>query len=197
MSRLLALVADTKRAGTWIVPTESLLVQTVDDEDPKTMAARPEMKYVPQPQLAQWIEGKQKFLEIPSATRHAFLDARRRILKALHAGGVGLLLGSDAPQVWNVPGFSIHRELRVMVDAGLTPWQALETGTRNVAVFFGTERDTGTVEAGKRADLLLLDANPLDDIGNTRRIAGVVANGRWLGRAEIDERLKAFEGGAP
>jgi imidazolonepropionase-like amidohydrolase len=109
----------------------------------------------------------------------------------MHAEGVTLLLGSDAPQTWNVPGASAHRELGYLVRAGLRPWDALETGTRAVARFFGTP-DRGTVEAGKRADLLLVSANPLDDIANTSRIAGVMLGGRWLARGELDERLEAI-----
>ena len=98
-------------------------------------------------------------------------------------------LGSDAPRSWNVPGFSAHRELRSLVDAGLTPYQALRTGTANVGVYLKTESTTGTIATGKRADLLLLDANPLQDIDNTWKIAGVMVNGRWMSRAEIDKRL--------
>jgi imidazolonepropionase-like amidohydrolase len=91
--------------------------------------------------------------------------------------------------VWNVPGFSTHRELESLVAAGLRPWQALETGTRNVAVYFGTQQETGTVETGKRADLVLLDADPLKDIRNTTKRAGVMVRGRWLPQVEIQARL--------
>ena len=121
--------------------------------------------------------------------RRRFLEVRRRLIKALHAGGAGLLLGSDAPQMWNVPGFSIHRELQFLVASGLSPYEALVTGTRNVATFFGTSDRAGTVEAGKQADLVLLDADPLADITNTARIAGVVVHGQWLTRADLDARL--------
>ena len=120
------------------------------------------------------------------------MTVRRKLIKALHAGGAGLLLGSDAPQIYNVPGFSIHRELESLVAAGLTPYQALETGTRNVAVFFGTLPTTGTIEVGKRADLILLDANPLADVRNTTRRSGVMLRGRWLPKAEIEKRLAAI-----
>ena len=112
------------------------------------------------------------------------MDVRRKLIKALHAGGAGLLLGSDAPQIYNVPGFSIHRELESLVAAGLTPYQALETGTRNVAVFFGTLPKTGTIEVGKQADLILLDANPLgrraeyDPAGRCHASGQVAAEGR-------------------
>jgi imidazolonepropionase-like amidohydrolase len=88
-----------------------------------------------------------------------------------------------------VPGFSAHRELKSLVDAGLSPYQALRTGTANVGVYFKTEETTGTVAAGKRADLVLLDANPLQNIENTWKISGVVLNGRWLSKADLDKRL--------
>ena len=123
------------------------------------------------------------------ASAQRTLETRRKLIRALHAGGAGLLLGSDAPQIYNVPGFSIHRELEALVAAGLTPYQALETGTRNVAVFFGTSDRTGTVEEGKRADLVLLDGNPLTDIRNTGRRSGVMLRGRWLPQTEIESRL--------
>jgi imidazolonepropionase-like amidohydrolase len=195
-SRIPGLVAATRKAGTWNVPTESLLTHSVIAEAPEAMAQWPEMKYVAPAQRAQWIENKKKFLAsgaTTEATRAQFIAVRRRLIKALHAGGAGLLLGSDAPQVWNVPGFSIHRELRVLVEAGLTPYQAIETGTRHVAAFFGTSRTTGTVAAGMRADLVLVEGNPLADIGNTSRISGVVVGGRWHDRAALDAMLRALE----
>ena len=111
-------------------------------------------------------------------------------MKSLHDNGVMFLLGSDAPQTWSVPGFSIHRELGALVASGLTPYQALETGTRNVALFLDTEERTGTVAAGKRADLLLVAADPLEDVSNAGRITGVMLAGRWLPRAEIARRLE-------
>jgi imidazolonepropionase-like amidohydrolase len=119
-------------------------------------------------------------------------ELRRRIMMALHRGGVPFLLGSDAPQWWNVPGFSLERELEAMVRAGFTPYQAMETGTRNVARFFGAEAEFGTVAVGRRADLVLLDANPLDDVGNWRRRAGVMVRGVWYDRDEVARRLEAL-----
>jgi imidazolonepropionase-like amidohydrolase len=110
-------------------------------------------------------------------------------MKALYQGGVPFLLGSDAPQWWNVPGFSIERELAAMVRAGFTPYQALEMGTRNVARFFGAEEEFGTVAVGKRADLVLLDGNPLDDVANWKRRAGVMVRGTWHDHEEIGRRL--------
>jgi imidazolonepropionase-like amidohydrolase len=192
-SRLPHLVEATREAGVWIVPTEALFEHWIGPDDPVSMTTWPEMQYVPKTQLAEWVENKKKLAAgATPAERARFMDVRRRLIKALHAGGAGLLLGSDAPQVWNVPGFSVHRELRYLVQAGLTPYQALETGTRNVAAFFGTTADRGTVAQGKRADLVLLDRNPLTDIANSSTIAAVVLGGRVLTKADIDQRLAGF-----
>jgi imidazolonepropionase-like amidohydrolase len=92
--------------------------------------------------------------------------------------------------VWNVPGASVHQELEAVVRAGLTPYQALETGTLNFARFFGVDDRAGTIAAGKQADLVLLDGNPLADIRNTSRQAGVMIRGRWIPREEIVARLE-------
>jgi imidazolonepropionase-like amidohydrolase len=185
-----ALVKATRAAGTWQVPTEILLVNWLNDEDPQAMAKWPEMKYVDPGVLTKWIAAKQAYAaKFPQADRQKLLALRRKLIKALHDGGVPFALGSDAPQTWNVPGFSAHRELGAIVAAGLTPFEALKSGTANVGVYFGTESSVGTVAAGKRADLVLLDANPLTNIANSSRIAGVMVNGRWLSKADIDTRL--------
>ncbi len=192
-SRIPQLVAATRAAGTWVVPTETLLEHTTSDEDPERMAAWPEMRYADPRQVAQWVEAKKKRMaQVSSAERARFIALRRKLIKALHDGGVPLLLGSDAPQQWNVPGFSVHRELRLLVASGLTPYEALVTGTRQVAAFFGLLDEAGTVARGKRADLVLLDANPLADIAHTSRIAGVMLGGRWMDRQALDARLAAL-----
>ncbi len=189
-SRIPALVKATRAAGTWQVPTEILLVNWLNDEDPQAMAKWPEMKYVEPGILTKWIAQKQGFVaKYSQADRQKLLALRRKLIKALHDGGVPFALGSDAPQTWNVPGFSAHRELGAIVAAGLTPYEALKSGTASVGVYFGTQSSVGTVAAGKRADLILLEANPLTNIANSSRIAGVMVNGRWLSKADIDARL--------
>lgn len=193
-SKLPALVAATRKAGVWNVPTQVLLENLVLAGSSAELARRPEMRYVTPETRAQWAEVKESMLQetgsTPESARRT-IAMRRKLIKALHAAGAGLLLGSDAPQIYNVPGFSTHRELESLVAAGLTPYQALETGTRNIAKYFGTERETGTVEQGKRADLILLEADPLADIRNTTKRAGVMVRGRWLPQAEIERRLAA------
>ena len=118
------------------------------------------------------------------------MELRRKIFRALKAANAPIALGTDSPQMFSVPGFSTHRELKLMVDEiGYTPYQALETGTLKVAEYFGTTADSGTVAQGKRADLILLNANPLANIANTENRAGVMVNGRWIAESEIQKRL--------
>ncbi|MBI2614239.1 MAG: amidohydrolase family protein, partial [Gemmatimonadetes bacterium] len=191
-SRIPELARATRAAGVWNVPTQILMENLASDEDPAVMAQRPEIRYMPPALLEGSIRQKRVLRQqYPSADDwRRFVEIRRKLVKALHDQGAGLLLGSDAPQWWNVPGFSALRELGALVAAGLTPYQALETGTRNVAVYFGTEDRAGTIEVGKQADLILLDANPLEDIGNVWRNSGVMIRGRWLSQATLDERLE-------
>jgi imidazolonepropionase-like amidohydrolase len=191
-SRIAALIAATRAAGVWIVPTENFLEAMAGEDPVEQLAARPDMRHVSSAMLQQWATATSNFRNAPGMTREMrrrFIALRRRILKGLHDAGVGIVLGSDAPQLWNAPGFSATRELGTYVAAGLTPWQALATGTRNVAAFLGNPDEAGTIGNGKRADLILLDANPLTDIGNVGRRAGVMVGGRWLPRAEIEQRL--------
>jgi imidazolonepropionase-like amidohydrolase len=115
-------------------------------------------------------------------------EVGRRLVKALHDAGVGLLLGVDAE---NRAPAHVHVELANLILAGLTPYQALATGTRNVAAYFGTLDSAGTVAAGRRADLLLLSGNPLTDVRYLREPAGVMIAGRWLDRTTLDQGLVA------
>lgn len=189
-SRFPALAAETRAAGAWIVPTQSLLEVQRGPDMPEEMAAWPGMEYVAPEVLERWTDAKHRIMGAQSLeTRQEYITLRRRLLKALHDGGVRFIQGSDSPQTWTPPGFAAHRELASLVASGLTPYQALETGTRNVAVFLDAEDRTGTVEVGKRADLLLVDANPLEDVANAQRITGVMLNGRWLPREEIEALL--------
>jgi len=191
-SRLPGLVEATRETQVWNVPTQVLMENLMPDVTVEVLQQRPEMRYVAPTTLSKWAGEKSSLLRDAGASAESArrtMSMRRKLIKALHAGKAGLLLGSDAPQIYNVPGFSVHRELQSLVAAGLTPYQALETGTRNVAVFFGTAATTGTVGVGKRADLVLLDANPLTDVANTTRRSGVMLRGRWLPKAEIEKRL--------
>ncbi len=195
LSRFNAIVGRVKASGVAMVPTQILMDNYASDATGDELTSLPEFKYwVPQ-QVAAWRMNKNNLIQqapVPREQRMEFIALRRRLVKALYDAGVPFLLGSDAPQLWNVPGFSAHRELGAMVAAGLTPYQALRTGTVDVAKFMGEEGRAGVVRQGARADLLLLDANPLQAIGNSLRINGVVVNGRWIGPAERTRMLDAL-----
>jgi hypothetical protein len=179
----------TRDAGVWNVPTLSMAEKFISPID--SGAADPGLEYMPYRTVKGWrsaAKGFQKNLD--QASVEIFLDYRKKFVKALHDAGAGLLLGADAPQILNVPGFSIHRELQLLVEAGLTPAEALITGTINPARFLGKQDTFGKIMAGMDADLILVDGNPLENIGALREPLGVMVRGNWIIRAEIDARLQ-------
>jgi imidazolonepropionase-like amidohydrolase len=193
LSKLPALVAASKKAGTWIVPTQSLFESMLGTRTPDELVALPEMKYWPAATVAQWKKNTidtRRDLGVTPETSRRYNELRRNVMQALHKGGVPFLLGSDAPQFWNVPGFSALREMEAMVKAGFTPYQVLESGSRNVARYVNQESEFGTVAAGKRADLVLLNGNPLTDVANWGNKAGVMIRGRYYTAGEIQAKLQ-------
>ena len=134
---------------------------------------------------------------IPSADDREMRRQRKlEIVGLMHRTGVRLLAGTDAPNPYVYPGFSLHEELELLVEAGLSPLEALQTATVNPAKFLRIERAIGTIEKGKLADLVLLEANPLENITNTRRISAVVVNGRYLPQETLWKLLAEVEAGA-
>lgn len=191
-ARIEPLASATAKAGVWIVPTQTFLEHWVLPPAASEMSLRPEMAYVPAATLASWSKSKNAILNDPGYDRAAaerFIALRRKLIKALHDQGAGLLLGSDAPQVFNVPGVAAHQELELLVAAGLTPYQALRTGTVNPARYFGADDQFGRVRVGLSANLILLEANPFADISNTRKIRGVMLKGQWLDHEQISQGL--------
>jgi imidazolonepropionase-like amidohydrolase len=194
--RVADIVARTRAAGTWIVPTQSLSENMFGRDTPEALDARPEMRYVSPKLRAEYRKRKQEILDMKALTpelSNQYIDARRRIIRTLNEADAGLLLGSDAPQLYNVPGVAAHRELQAMVDAGLTPYEALRMGTSAPAAFLRESGKFGIVAAGASADLVLVDANPLANIGNTQKISGVLVRGRWLSRQFIDGGLAELQ----
>jgi imidazolonepropionase-like amidohydrolase len=118
-----------------------------------------------------------------------YLDAQERLMPLLNEAGVLLMSGTDTPLAYVVPGFSLHNELETLADVGLSPYDVLKTSTYNPALYLGKLDEFGTIEVGKRADLVLLGANPLEDITNTRQIAGVMVRGRYYDRSDLDLML--------
>jgi imidazolonepropionase-like amidohydrolase len=185
-----ALAQATRGAGVWNAPTLYLWQSFTSPETPEQMAERPEMKYATPQWRAAWAQQKRQMMQNarPPEDARRVVEIRNKFVRALRDAGARLLLASDSPQMFNVPGFSLHRELAALTAAGLTPYQALESGTRNPAEFFGS-KEFGTVAVGKAADLLLLEANPLADVANVARRAGVMLRGRWLPEPELRRML--------
>ena len=191
-SRIPELVQATVDAGAWVVPT-MVLWETAFRGSVELLPERPEVRYMPLETVDRWrqaVDTRIGASDIEVNRRVA--DLRRRILRALHLGGANIALGTDSPQIFSVPGFAMHHEMALYVEVGMTPYDVLEIGTRRPAEYFGAADEFGTVAVGRRADLMLLDANPIDDIANVRDPAGVMVRGRWLERAEIDEHLTAI-----
>jgi hypothetical protein len=197
----------TREAGVWNVPTMALWEIFHNSESGDALRQKlPELRYMPRTMVEDWTKRKNAMLAPNAGPFMGFavgakagdrvIELRRKMLKGLRDAGAKIALGTDSPQVFSVPGFSIHREMQVMVATGFTPFEVLQSGTRNVAEYFGTLSQTGTVEQGKRADLILLEANPLQDISNVARRAGVVVNGRWLPEDEIKQRLEKLAAAA-
>ncbi|HUP65310.1 MAG TPA: amidohydrolase family protein [Thermoanaerobaculia bacterium] len=190
--RLRAIVEKTRSAGAWVVPTMALWETLVGTADLATLTSYPELVYMPAGMVANWTEAHRNRLAnrpLPEAAAKQMVANRIEILRALHEGGVRVLMGTDAPQQFSVPGFALHREFPRMLQAGMTPWEIIESGTRNVGIYFANEDRFGTIEPGQRADIVVLAADPLADIANLRKIEGVMVRGRWLDRAAIDRRL--------
>jgi imidazolonepropionase-like amidohydrolase len=191
------LIATLAKNQTWQCPTlvwergGTLL-------DQRDLAHDPLAKYAP----ASWKEGTWKRFADEMlqsgvedlATRKKFLEKSLEVVAAMHRAGVPFLAGTDtAAGIYVFPGFSLHDELEILVGAGFTPREALEAATTHPAKFLAMEDRLGAVERGKLADLVLLDASPLEDIRNTRRIFAVVANGRWFSREDLDALLRRVE----
>ena len=186
------LVGMTVENDVWVVPTQSLFERWGGLDDPQILASQPEMKYISPAKRDDWTERKTEFMSneiFSQETIIKFLEIRRQLIRGLYHGGAKLALGSDAPQVFNVPGFSIHHELESYIKSGLEPHQALEIGTINPARCFGKKDEFGSVQVGGWADLILLDNNPLEKVSNLRNPVGVMVRGTWLSREEIDKRL--------
>jgi hypothetical protein len=200
---------DTKRAaalfslfaknGTFVTPmithwaTVHLEFRRDHTDDPRVKYLLPALKQHWDSSLDRWEQEFEQTGEINKVVAVKLLE----MVKAMNSAGVRLLAGSGTPAhpfVW--PGFSLHEELEWFVKAGLTPLEALRTATLNPARYLGKEKELGTVERGKLADLVLLDGNPLENIRNTQRIAAVLANGRYFPKPELQRMLSELEAAA-
>ncbi len=201
-ARMRELARRTAEVGVYIVPTQYLWENLYGLRSADDALADPEMRYVSEQQRQGWRNQAANRPTLTPEQLAAFVAARDRMLGYLAEAGAPLLMGTDSPQLFNVPGFALHRELEAMAEAGLSNYVILESGTRNVGRYVAEELASddvfGMVQTGHRADLVLLEANPLDDLSNLTRRAGVMVRGRWVPASEIEAglaRLAAKHGG--
>lgn len=198
--RLAAIAARVKAAGVRVTPTLVTYATIAEQIGPPAslaaLLARPEVRAVDPQVVRAWESANERRKRFPPSEQPAFfarLQIQARLVRALRDAGVPLLLGTDAGTKFGVPfvvpGASAHEELRRLVEAGLTPWEALRAATSEAAAAVGAS--FGAVAPGRDADLLVLEADPLAEVGNARRRAGVVLRGRWLPEAELAARLAA------
>jgi imidazolonepropionase-like amidohydrolase len=189
-----AVFTEFKTNRTWQCPT--LTVLRLSAADP-SIVTDVRLKYMPSEVRSYWSSFNNQFTNRTPETA-AFgkktFQKNLEIVGAMEHAGVGVLAGTDTGNPYCFPGFSLHDELGWLVQAGLTPMEAIQAATRNAARFMDRENELGTIQPGKLADLVLLDANPLDDIANTRKIAAVVYGGRLFPKSLLDEMLAKMEG---
>jgi imidazolonepropionase-like amidohydrolase len=194
-ARIPNLVAKMASSSVWFCPTlvhHNKFAST--KEEFEELRRRYEMRYIPPPVWAWWDGFEANFvsdLGDPPTVKRAFKTMRYAV-KALHDGGARLIVGTDALTPYVVPGFSVHEELNHLVDAGLTPYEAIKAATRDAAEFVDALDEWGTVAVGRRADLILVDANPLEDVANASKQIGVMLRGRWYAKAELQAKLDAL-----
>ncbi len=186
------IVEKVRAAGLRVCVTMIVNQTLLDSKDMDSYLARPMQAYEI-PVAASYMNSKAWYFNKMwprDYLEEKYLPWLYKLTKALHEAGVMLVLGTDAGVTGLVHGFSPQEELRLLVRAGLSPYEALLTGTRNAAIASGDPDEWGTIEVGKRADLILLSANPLEDVRNAQNIVGVMKAGQWLDRARLDHMLE-------
>ena len=183
--------------GTWQVPTFPIIAHFGFMTPRTDLSQDPRMKYVPRSERTLWQQGIKDRMadrsEADFALREEIVRRSLSVAGEMQQAGVRFMAGTDAAAPNVFPGSSLHDDLAFLVQAGLTPMEALQTATRNPAEFLGRLDPQGTIAVGKNADVLLLDANPLDDIRNTQKIRAVILRGKLLDRAALDQLLANVE----
>jgi imidazolonepropionase-like amidohydrolase len=191
------LIAAFLRNQTWQVPTLTLLRNDAYPGPETDSADDTLLRFVPRAIVERWkqVRRNQDKLTTPQefALREKLLMQSMHIVGQMQSAGVRIMAGTDTAAPYVIPGFALHQELALLVQAGLTPMQALQAATKNPADFLGKLKTQGTIEPGKTADLLLLDANPLTDIHNTQKIYALILRGKLLDRSSLDEMLFSAE----
>ncbi len=191
-AKLQEIVTLTRETGTWVVPTMVLWETIIGSASLETMSRYPELRYMPKAEVDRWISSYQKRTGVSSFDHEKARQTaanRKILLKALNEGGARIIFGTDAPQQFSVPGFSIHREFKAMAECGMSNFQILQSATKHVGDYLNARDTFGLVAVGHRADLVLLKADPLADLEHLTQRAGVMVRGQWIPESEISAGL--------
>ncbi len=195
-SKLPAMIDLTLEHEAWIAPTLTLFERFFGYIPADEFRLAPEMKYMPGLQVQQWVNQK-KMLEAQGILKEEnvlpYLEFRKELLMKLHQSGVPIIMSSDSPQVFNVPGFSIHHEIAAMQDAGMSAYEILKSGSVNVAKYFEREGEFGQLIPGSSADFVLLRSNPLENLEALKEIQSIMLRGEWIQKKKLDEELSRIE----
>ncbi len=179
----------TVASNPFVNPTQHFMKNSFGlSRSEESIKAQPDYKFYPAKVQQQWLDyyKRARLFTVPVEKRARWVELRDKLIKAIHDAGGKLMAGSDTPEFLWLYGFAMHHELKALRDAGIGNYAALAAGTRNAHEFFGTLDKVGTVQKGKRADLILLNANPLENIEATKDRAGVMLKGKWYTQSELD-----------
>ncbi|AFL86245.1 amidohydrolase, imidazolonepropionase [Belliella baltica DSM 15883] len=196
MERLPKIIELTLAQGAWIAPTLTLFERFFGYIPADEFRLASEMKYMPGLQVQQWVNQK-KMLEgqglLKEENVKPYLEFRKKLLMALHENGVPIIMSSDSPQVFNVPGFSIHHEIAALSDAGMSNYEILKSGSVNVAKYFEMEGEFGQIIPGASADFVMLDGNPLENLDALKKIQSIMLRGEWIQKNKLEAELERLE----
>lgn len=189
-SKIPEIARKTVASNPYVNPTQHFMKNTFGQaRSEESIRAQPDFKFYPEKVQNQWLDfyKKNRFInQVPLEKRARWVELRNKLIVAIHNAGGKIMAGSDTPEFLFLYGFSQHRELKALADAGLSDYAVLAAGTRNAHEFLGTIGKVGTVEKGKQADLILLNANPVENIAATENRAGVMLKGKWYTQDELN-----------
>jgi imidazolonepropionase-like amidohydrolase len=196
MEKLPNLIQMTLDQGTYIAPTLTLFDRYFGYIPADEFRQAPEMKYLPGFLIQQWVNAKKQMERAGMLDKEfvaPYLEFRRKLFMELHKSGVPMIMASDSPQVFNVPGFSIHHEIRLMSEAGMSNYEILKSGSVEPAKYMGEENDWGMIKKGMAADFVMVQNNPLEDLNTMQKPLGVMIRGQWISGEKLNAELNRIE----
>ena len=189
-------VQANRASGAAIVPTQALWKILYNQYNHDEVTQYPEIIYMPKQTVQRWLDQLARLqggtIIRQKGDNAVRMENRDRLLKAFDENDIPILFGTDSPQIFSVPGFSIHHEIDAMKNAGLSDYAILRSATAAVGNYYAEYDSFGTIESGNRADLILLNSNPMEDASRVRDLAGVMVRGNWLSAEMINKKLEAI-----